>query len=113
MQRGFRSRTGTAACLKQRKIRGRWRTAPALILDLGISVKVASSVHNLHRSEARLVKLAAVLFDWDCAGDAADVGHQILTDFIGQRLLQGDVADRQTTAGFQYPGDLSEDRRLF
>lgn len=97
-----------ATRLDYRETGHRWGAAAALILHFGVGIEVGPGVDDLHCGKSRFGQLPAVVSDGDSSSDATDVGHQILANLGWQRLLEGNIADRQSSSRFQHPGDFSE-----
>ena len=57
-----------------------WRAAARVALQLGIGVQIGTRIDDLDVSETGSNKPMPVLFHRNGTGDAADIGHEILTD---------------------------------
>ena len=90
----------------------RGRTTSRLIFDFGVCVQVGPAVDNLHMLKTCGEKTRAVVVNFDCPGDAADVRGYALRDRLRQFLLERDIADVEPSARFQNACDLAKHSRL-
>src|SRR5207237_1277912 len=79
---------------------------------LRIGVEVLARVNYLHGGEAGFFQTAAIGVDRDRPGDAANIGGDAGGEVVGQRLLEGDVANGDTSARLQHAEDFTEDNAL-
>ena len=81
---------------------------PAWFSTFAYSIECRSAIDDLDMSEARCEETLTVVFDLDCARDAADVGCHALCHGFGEFMLQSNVAYRQHATRLEDAGNLAE-----
>ena len=92
--------------------RGSGGAADGLVFNLGIGVEVGLGVDDLDVLESGGFELALVVGDADGAGDAANVGHDVVGEFGREGFLEGDIGDGEAAAGLEDADDLLKDGGL-